>query len=274
MRVVSLACSNTEIVCALGCGALLVGVDSHSDRPREVIAHLPKVGPDLSIDTGRVAALRPDLVLASLTVPGHERVIEGLARAGLPYLALEPVSLEDVYSDIRKVAGALGVPDRGEALVGRMRSSLHPVAAEERPGLLVQWWPKPVITPGCDSWVTDLIYVAGGRGVLGEAVKSRPLTDDEVRTLDPDVVILSWCGVAPEKYRPEVVYRNPAWQDVRAVVRQQVFCIPEAYLGRPGPGLIEGFRALRSVVMGLERTERRSHLTGLEQKCLRAGNDP
>jgi len=38
--------------------------------PEEVVGPLPKVGPDLEIDVDRVAALEPDLVLATLTVPG------------------------------------------------------------------------------------------------------------------------------------------------------------------------------------------------------------
>jgi iron complex transport system substrate-binding protein len=33
VRVVSLTCSNTEIVSALGCAEHLVGVDDHSDYP-------------------------------------------------------------------------------------------------------------------------------------------------------------------------------------------------------------------------------------------------
>ena len=47
MRVFSHTCSNTEIVCALGCAQLLVGVDSDSDYPPEVVAGLPKTGRDL-----------------------------------------------------------------------------------------------------------------------------------------------------------------------------------------------------------------------------------
>ena len=49
MRLVSLTCSNTEIVCALGCADLLVGVDDHSDYPEEVVATLPRVGKDLNV---------------------------------------------------------------------------------------------------------------------------------------------------------------------------------------------------------------------------------
>ena len=248
MRLVSLACSNTEIVCALGCADLLVGADSHSDRPVEVVSRLPKVGPDLAIDIEAVGRLEPDLVLASLTVPGHERVVAGLEEAGLAYLAPEPVSLEDVYRDVLTIARALGVLERGEALVKEMRAALQPVTVPNPPKLLVQWWPRPVIAPGRLSWVDDVIQAAGGRNVLEEGVKSRPLSDEEVRDLDPDAVILAWCGVAPEKYRPDVVYKNPCWGAVRAVQKGQVHCVPEAFLGRPGPGLVEGFRALRGVV--------------------------
>src|SRR5688572_467497 len=112
MRVVSLACSNTEIVCALGLGHTLVGVDDHSDHPPEVVEPLPRLGPDLSIDVDRVLALRPDVVLASLTLPGHERVVERIAAAGLPHVAPDPQSLADVYRDIRDIGALLGVPSR------------------------------------------------------------------------------------------------------------------------------------------------------------------
>ena len=84
MRLVSLTCSNTEIVCALGRQDWLVGVDDHSDFPAEVVASLPRVGKDLNVDPERVAALKPDLVLASLTVPGHDKVVASLQALNLP----------------------------------------------------------------------------------------------------------------------------------------------------------------------------------------------
>ena len=257
MRVVSLACSNTEIVCALGCAEMLVGVDSHSDRPEEVVSPLPKLGPDLEIDIAAVAALKPDLVLASLTVPGHEEVIAGLEGAGLPYLAPEPVNLEDVYGNVLTIAQYLNVPERGERLAQEMRSKLSALPVENpKPKLLVQWWPKPVIAPGQLSWVTDLIHAAGAQNPLSaEEVKSRPLTDEEVASINPDAILLSWCGVAPEKVRPDVIYRNPAWQAVNALERGHVYCVPEADLGRPGPGLVQGFQSLRKIVEEVQRSE-------------------
>ena len=250
VRVVSLTCSNTEITCALGCADLLVGVDDHSDYPVAVVTQLPRVGPDLGIDVARVAALRPDLVLASLTVPGHERVIEQLTAAKMPFFAPEPVSLEDVYDHILQIAARLGVPERGAELTAAMRREIAESAPRRgAPRLLVEWWPKPVIVPGRLSWVSQMLSAAGGRNALdAEAVKSRPITDDEARALDPDAIVISWCGVPFAKYRPDIVRRRPAWQELRAVREGRIYCVPEAYLGRPGPRLAEGVRAFRTIV--------------------------
>lgn len=257
MRIVSLTCSNTEIVCALGADAWLVGVDDHSDHPADVVARLPRVGPDLGIDVGRVRALSPDLVLASLTVPGHERVVERLEDAGLPLLVTAPVSVEDVYADVRVVGARLGLGERAAALECSMRAELDPAIGESvltsplsaRPKVLVEWWPKPVIVPGRRSWVRQMLVRAGGVGVLDdEDVKSRPVTDDEVRALDPDVIVIAWCGVPFRRYRTEIVTRRPAWQGLRAVRNGHVFPVPEAFLGRPGPRLVDGVHALSRVV--------------------------
>ncbi len=254
-RVVSTTCSNTEIVCALGLASRLVGVDNHSDYPEQVVASLPRVGPDLFVDMDRVAALKPDLVLASLTVPGHEQVIAGLEERGLPYLAPEPTRLRHVFRDIEEIAHALGVPDRGDALVSSMRESLDldtlpsSSAAGSRPSILVEWWPKPVIVPGRESWVTDLIEAAGGVNPRGSRpVKSEPLDPDRLDELDPDAVVISWCGVPTAKYRTNVVQRRKGVQRWSAIRNGRIFPVPEAVLGRPGPRLVEGLRRLREIV--------------------------
>ena len=248
MRLVSLTCSNTEIVCALDLGHHLVGVDDHSDWPADVLAPLPRVGPDLSIDVDAVARLEPDLVLASLTVPGHERIVEACDRAGLPWIAPEPVSLGDVLDDVRTIARHCGVPERGDRLAAEMDAAMPAVDASSRPAILVEWWPKPVIAPGRQSWVTDLLVRAGASNPFAHRdVKSTPLSDDEVRALAPEAVVVCWCGVPFHRYRPDVVTRRAGWAGVPALTRNQVHLVPEAFLGRPGPRLVEGYRALLRV---------------------------
>lgn len=255
LRVVSHTCSNTEIASALGCGRLLVGVDADSDFPAEVVATLPKLGRDLELDVAATAALKPDLVLTSLTVPGHERIVAALRAEGLPIVVVDPVGLDGVYDSIVQVGEALGVLSRARALVAWMQSAMPPVEPRgARPRLLVEWWPKPVIAPARQSWVTDLVRLAGGLNPLaGREGKSVEVADADARAAAPDAIVMSWCGVKEDKYRAEVVARRPGWADVPAVRHGRIHRVSEAFLGRPGPRLVEGYRALAQIVACVKR---------------------
>lgn len=252
MRVVSHTCSNTEIVCALGAQDYLIAVDSDSDFPPEVVGKLPKLGRDLQLDIEAVAALRPDLVLTSLTVPGHERIVAGLEARGLRCLVCNPMSLGEVFSDIRRIATALDIAPRGERLVADMKAAM-PIcaAASDAPHVLVEWWPKPVIGAARQSWVHELIERAGGINALGAIdAQTHTLAADASPDLAIDVLAMSWCGVKLDKYRADVVLRREGWQDIVAVRDQRVVAISEEFLGRPGPRLVEGYRQLRAAIEG------------------------
>lgn len=253
MRVVSHTCSNTEIVCALGCAEVLVGVDQDSDYPPEVVAALPKLGRDLELDVAAVAALAPDLVLSSLTLPGHERIVAELQARGLQVLVCDPGSLDDVYADIGRIADALRVPERGAQLVAQMQMAMPRVPrSANAPKVLIEWWPKPVITPARQSWATDILELAGGINPWAERpAKSVTLNDEDVIAAAPDVVVMSWCGVPLKNYRSEIVARRAGWRQVPAVRNDRIVPITEAFLGRPGPRLVEGYRALRACIAGL-----------------------
>ncbi|HEX7342387.1 MAG TPA: cobalamin-binding protein [Rhodanobacteraceae bacterium] len=256
MRIFSHTCSNTEIVCALGAGDQLVGVDADSDYPPDIVVKLPRPGRDLDLDIDAVKALAPDLVLTSLTVPGHEKVVAGLQAAGMATLICDPRSLDDVYANIRRIAQALDLAKRGEQLVADMESAMPCMEPNDpRPRVLVEWWPKPVITPTRHSWVTDLIARAGGINPWAAIdAKSQPLENAAVITARPDIIVMSWCGVKVGNYRADVVRRRDGWGKVPAVAAHRIHAISEACLGRPGPRLVEGYRQLRTVIESASKT--------------------
>jgi iron complex transport system substrate-binding protein len=229
---------------------MLVGVDADSDFPPETVERLPKLGRDLELDVRQVQALRPDLVLTSLTVPGHERIVAALKDAGLPVLVIDPIGLDGVYDSIIQVAEALGMLKRGRSLVAQMQADMPPVEpGGPRPKVLVEWWPKPVIAPTRQSWVNDVLRHAGGVNPFEDRQgKSAEIPDADIRSAAPDAVVMSWCGVKEEKYRRDVVERREGWAEVPAVKRGRIFPVTEAVLGRPGPRLVEGYRALARIV--------------------------
>lgn len=262
VRLASLTCSNTEILVALGLADRIVAVDDHSDAPE--IQHVPRVGPDLGIDVHRLVGQAPDLVLASLSVPGMERVVDAVRETGLPVLVLDPTSWHDVHANIRNVAEATGVTERAEPLIQGMQAEVHALRASfpVPPRVAVEWWPRPVIVAARHSWVTDMLRDLGAVNAFEHLdARSQPISVDDLRAARPDLLVISWCGV--RKLRPEVA-------EARGL-GIPVVCIPESGLGRPGPRLIEGYRALAAA---LARLRIDAHPDGTTHEIPGSGSGP
>jgi iron complex transport system substrate-binding protein len=249
-RIVSLAPSNTEILQALGLLDQLVGVDDWTDWPPEAAA-LPRVGPDLSIDLDRVVALEPTLVLASLSVPGMERNVEGLQARGLPFIALDPQRIADIWANIRWVAAAAGVPERAEPVIAQLQERLEAVrqrAPRHRPRLYFEWWPKPIYTPGAGNWLSEAAAIAGGVNIFDDyPVANVKVTDpEEVLRRSPDLVLLAYTGA--RQPRAAVPLRRPGWDRFRG----RVYILEEALFNRPSPRLVDGIERLGQILRGEE----------------------
>jgi len=250
MRIVAHTCSNTEIVCALGRSDWLVGVDDHSDYPANIVAQIPRIGADLDIDVEKVKALRPDLVITSLTVPGHERCLARLQAADLPCLVTQPHTLADVVNDIRTIGDAIHATGAADRLIRSFEKRLSaPPPSHDPVPIMVEWWPKPVIVPGRKSWVNEMLELAGGINPFADVnQESLQIETSQAIAAQPQAIVMSWCGVQEGKYRPHIVTRREGWSDIPAVKSMRVVPISEAWLGRPGPRLIEGIDKLAEVV--------------------------
>ncbi|MDF2855988.1 MAG: cobalamin-binding protein, partial [Neobacillus sp.] len=116
MKLISICPSNTEIVEYLGLTSSLIGVDDFSDWPKE-IKGLPRLGPDLNIDMDKVEKLEPDLVLASLSVPGMERNIMELKKRNIPYIIVpNPKTLTEIGKSLLVVGEATNTTERAKLL--------------------------------------------------------------------------------------------------------------------------------------------------------------
>ncbi|SEJ62241.1 iron complex transport system substrate-binding protein [Deinococcus reticulitermitis] len=242
-RLASLVSSNSDILAALGVTSWVVAADSHSDAPG--LDQARRVGPDLDIDVPALAATRPDLVLASLSVPGQEKVVAEVQAAGLRTLILDPVSVPEVVQDIRRLGAVLGLEDRAEDAARRLEAELAGLRAgfPRPPRVVVEWWPRPIIAATRESWVTDLLADLGAVNALADRPgRSAPLALEEVRAARPDLIVCSWCGA--KKLRPEVIEARGLGVPVIAV--------HESGLGRPGPRLIEGARQIAAALQTLE----------------------
>ncbi|THF88574.1 cobalamin-binding protein [Deinococcus sp. KSM4-11] len=245
LRLASLVASNSDILAALGAASWVVAVDHHSDAPGLEAA--VRVGLDLDIDVAALAATRPDLVLASLSVPGQERVVQRVQAAGLNVMVLDPLSVTDTLADIDSIGHAIGRSAQAADVIVELTTALDALHRifPVPPRVLVEWWPRPIIAATRDSWVTDLLSRLGAVNALAErAGRSSPLTLEEVRAARPDLIVCSWCGA--KRLRPELIEARGLGVPVVA--------IHESGLGRPGPRLLDGARQLSAALGALAST--------------------
>jgi iron complex transport system substrate-binding protein len=250
-RIVSIAPSSTEILHALGLGRRIVGVDRWSDYPPRVV-RLPQVGSDLRVEVERVAALQPDLVVASLHVPGMEDNLPAFERAGLAYLALGGLGLDGVWEDMRVIGRYLGRESRAEALIADTRARMARVAGQAgrstvRPRVHWEWSAHPFVAAR-RSWITELLEMAGGQNVYGDLdVESVRVTPEDAIARQPDVVVACWCG-ARKLPSVERILARPGWQDTPAIRERRVAVFREDLFGRPGPRLAQGLERLANLL--------------------------
>jgi iron complex transport system substrate-binding protein len=191
-------------------------------------------------DTAQIVSAQPDLVIAA--VPYQEKAVSEILRAGVRFLGLAPRTLADIYTDIATIAGPVGALDRGEEVIAAMQRQIGEVrartAATARPKVWCEEWGKPLISS--QKWVAELVEAAGGE--LVGTPGSQALAED-VRTLDPEVIIAAWCG-AGDRVPLEKIIVDRGWQQTAAARSGRVFCIRDEFLNTPAPTLLQGLQAL------------------------------
>ncbi|WP_082236025.1 cobalamin-binding protein [Halobacillus massiliensis] len=253
MRIVSICPSNTEIVAYLELDELLIGVDNYSDYP-ETVKELPQLGPDLSIDIEKVEELQPDLVLASLSVPGMEANIKGLEERGIPYIILNPGTLNEIAEDIIKTGEALGYKELGKLKADLFLKELEKYKEKNRgegaaPSLYWEWWPKPIFTPGGGNWLTEITALAGGQNIFADRREaSLQMEWEDVRKADPDHICMVWVGVKEDKMRPELLKKRPGWNEMKAIQKGKIHVLEESLYCRPSPRLLQGLEKLDTLL--------------------------
>lgn len=285
MRVVSLIASSTEIVCALDCGKLLVGRSHECDFPAWVkklpVCTEPKFpveGSSYEIDQ-RVKAilqeglsvyrvhgdtlreLKPDVVITQIQCEvcavSKKDVEEAVCEwtGGRPeVVSLEPNALADFWEDVRKVARALKVTERGEKLITDLKKRMtaiqeKAVSLSPKPTVACIEWIDPLMASG--NWTPELVEMAGGINLFGVAGKHSPMmTWDQVVAIDPDVIFINPCGFDISRTLQDVpiLQNKPGWKKLKAVRNRRVIVADgNQFFNRPGPRLVESLEILVEV---------------------------
>ena len=241
-RVVSLLPSSTESLCEMQQCERLVGVDRYSNWPASV-RQLPKVGGGIDPNIEAIVALRPDVVLLSVS----SRVSDRLEALGVKVVALEPKTHADVRRVLTIIGDLFAVPraqgaDRLwrviDAAVQAAAQSLPPKARGARVYFEVSRGPYAAGQP---SFIGETLARLGARNVVPADLGPFPrLSPEYVLRAQPDVVMVSNRSAQP-------MTRYPGW-DKLAAIRAGRLCVfgPEHsdVLVRPGPRMAEAARLM------------------------------
>jgi iron complex transport system substrate-binding protein len=285
-RIVSLLPAATEIVCALGATSRLVARSHECDFPPEILGlpagtaarieaaagsaaidrevkALMQQGPSLyRIDDALLRQLKPDIIITQAqcdvcAVSLKDLEVTVAAWPGQPpqIVTLAPARLADVWDDIRRIAAALELAGAGRELLRTLKSRVVNIIEKtcmlkQRPTVFCLEWIEPLMAAG--NWVPELVELAGGRNLAGEAGKHSPWTDwHTLQKLDPEVVVVMPCGFDLARTRAEMaaLAAHPEWRGLRAVRKNRVHITDgHNFFNRPGPRLVESLEILAEIL--------------------------
>jgi iron complex transport system substrate-binding protein len=285
-RIVSLLPAATEMVCALGAADRLAGRSHECDYPPEIRALPACTSPKLEVaggsgaidrqvksllreatsiyrlDSALLRQLKPDVIITqaqceacAVSVRELEAAIAGWLGRHPQILTLSPNRLADVWEDIRRVAVALHLPERGREVPASLKHRVVNIiektcGLKKRPSVACVEWIEPLMAAG--NWVPELVELAGGTNAAGKAGEHSPWMNwDTLRRLDPEFIVVMPCGfdLARTRAEAETLVRHPAWSSLRAVKHHRVRLTDgHQYFNRPGPRLVASLEILAEML--------------------------
>ena len=195
-RILSIGGDVTEILYALGAGDRVVGVDTTSQFPPEALKEKKSVGYMRALSSEGVISVGATVVLASES-SGPPEVVKTLKASSVPYVEVtDKSSAEAIVSKVRLVAKVVGAEAEGEKLVQKVMDDFK---------VLADWRAKVgrplralfvlavqngrVMVGGQNTSADAILKLAGAKNVADDVTGFRPLPDEAILALAPDVIV-------------------------------------------------------------------------------------
>jgi iron complex transport system substrate-binding protein len=246
-RYISLAPSTTEILFALGLDKEIVGVSSFCNYPEQA-KHKERVGSFSQPNIEKIIALKPDYIFGT----GLE---QGMAFQKLKQLKFntyveDPANTRELLNSILEIGSITGTRHEAEVLVAKIKKEIDEISVkvnqvpkDKRPKVFFEFWNNPLMTAGKNSFIGELIELAGGINIAGGLNRQYLMVNpEEVIRQNPECIIVAYM-VNDEPARE--LARRPGWDGIAAVKNKRVYAdIDPDLMLRPGPRFAEAVRQL------------------------------
>jgi len=238
-RIVSLVPSLTELVCALGLGAQLVGRTGFCVHPKETVRRVPKVGGTKDVDLAKVRALAPTHVVLNVD-ENRKETADALATFVPNLLVTHPLDPLDNLGLYRQFGETFGRMREAEALCARFQSAYDQVRALRLPARRVLYliWKDPWMTVSRDTYISRTLALFGLQ-TMPEAATRRYPTLEDLLAVRADLVLLS-----SEPYR----FRDRHVAQVAGLTGKPALLIDGEMTSWYGPRAIAGLSYMKTFV--------------------------
>lgn len=250
-RIISMTPHITELLFAIGAGPQVIGIDDASDWPADV-NHLPRVAHYQSINTERLLALRPDLVVLW---DGSQRLLQTqLQQLGVSVVMLHSQHLTDLAPNLRQLGTLTGHPAQAGALAHQVEQRLLALQQQYRSRppvrLFFQLWNPPLTTIARGGWVQEAVELCGGDNPFAHSITAYPQVDvEQVIRSAPQLIVTVQNAAALAAWQQ--------WPMLPAVQHHQLKTLSPDRLQRLTPRILDGIDELCRVMDGARTTSPR-----------------
>ncbi|MBQ3787908.1 MAG: ABC transporter substrate-binding protein [Bacteroidales bacterium] len=209
-RVVSLSPAVTEIIYAIGAESLLVGRTDFCEYPAEAL-QIPTVGGISNLNIEKILSLNPDLVISGSMV--GKKATDQMDQMGTPMVCvIEKPRFEALYDNIRAIGRLVGKEKEADSLVESLKWKVERLLADTSLSTfnsqlstcyyVVGFGPTGNFTAGGNTFINDIIRMAGGRNIA-EEVEGWNYSLEALMQENPDYIIVrredsaAFCGMKP-----------------------------------------------------------------------------
>lgn len=251
-RIVTLSPNLTEIAFALGLGSKIVAVSSDSDYPPEAKGKIP-VGSFWQPNIEAIIASKPDLVITE-KFEQQKTAADSLNRLGIAILTLQVDTIDQLREAILQVGSASRCRQEAEGLsvnidtqINNLRSKF---AQAKKTKTLWVVQPEPLRVAGRNTFINELIEIAGGENVIGQTIQQYPqIGDEELLTCPAEVIIQSAMGksdINEQQKEAEKIWAKLT--NLPAVKNNRIYVVNSDLVLRLGPRLPQGIEKIARLV--------------------------
>ncbi|MBC8470260.1 MAG: ABC transporter substrate-binding protein [Planctomycetes bacterium] len=247
-RIVSLAPNLTEILFALGLEKEIVRVTLYSDYP-PAAAKKPKAGTFWQPNIEAIISARPDLIV-TLGFEQQKNLAERLKRINYNCLTVNIEKVNDLYEAFETIGVATGKQHQANGLVTNIRDNLDKLSAlvgtEAKVRVLWVVQREPLRVAGRDTFVNEMIELAGGENAIGPTLhKYPPIGAEQVIVCGADVIIepsMQQKNLAAQQNTALKYWSK--FENVPAVANERIYIIQGDIVSRLSPRLYEGIETI------------------------------